>query len=64
MRLIKAYKFSKPSFVMISGDNDIKLLKNAFKRNGYIFWSYTLDAILEMRSIQNFVSDVKKIKRN
>ena len=37
LRLIKAYKFSKPSFVMISGDNDIKLLKNAFKRNGYNF---------------------------
>ena len=49
---------------MISGDNDIKLLRNAFKRNGYIFWSYTLDAILEMRSIQNFVSDIKKVKRN
>ena len=51
LRLIKAYHFGKPSFVMISGDNDMKLLRNSFKRNGYRFWAYTIDAILEMRSI-------------
>ena len=49
---------------MMSGDNDIKLLKNAFKRNGYNFWCHTLDSILEMRKIQNFVNEPRKARRN
>ena len=49
---------------MISGDYDIKLLKKAFKRNSYNLWCHTLESILEMRNIQNFVNGPRKARIN
>ena len=48
-RIIAAFKFLNPSFIVMSGDNGIKILRNIFKFNGYSFWAFSLDALLEMR---------------
>ena len=63
-RIIVAFKFVKPSFIVMSGENDIKILRNIFKFNGYSFWAFSLDALLEMRKIQDFYFDRFKLNRN
>ena len=51
-KLIAAYKFVKPSFIMMSGDNNIRNLYNLFLCNGYLFWAYSIAALIEMRKLQ------------
>jgi hypothetical protein len=64
LRLFFSFNFMKPSFIMMSGDNNIRNLHNVFKCNGYSYWAYSIDALIEMRKIQNFSYYNLNIRRN
>ena len=49
---------------MMTGDNELRHLRNIFIKNGYTFWGYTLSALITMRGIQNFMLDKCKLNKN
>ena len=63
-RLISAYNFTKPLFIIMSGNNNIRNLHNIFRHNGYSYWAHSLDALINMRKIQDFSYDKLRRQKN
>ena len=54
----------KPSFIIMSCDNDTRNLCNMFLYNSYSYQAYSLDTLIEMRKFQNFVFDKQCCQKN